>query len=180
MPVPPQFPRICRSRASTLPHRPVVRAACGMRFNFIRRPPKDIDVPSIGFPSRYARSKMLVGVSNPPIVFFFEGIFRRVGIGIPNLPKVLDKLVALLVRPEFEKRLPLGRRNDVGCVLLQPIASAIAYFLGSLLGLLFFFLRIPAVDLRLRRLLWIGLECAEDSYQGRKEYPERNPHESLR
>src|SRR5438132_1535896 len=55
VPPPPGFPRISARRAAALFHRPVVRAARGVRFHFIRRAPHDVHAAAIGLPSRDAR-----------------------------------------------------------------------------------------------------------------------------
>src|SRR4029077_6655863 len=101
MAVSPKLPRVRGCRAAPLPHRPVVGAAGRMRFNFIRRPPQDIDMTTVSFPSRNTGREMFVGVSDAPVMLFLERILRRIGIWIAVPPKSLNKLIAFLIGPEL-------------------------------------------------------------------------------
>ena len=76
---------------------PVPVAAGRMSIDFIGRSPHDVDLAAVRLPARYARSKMLVGVGDPAVVFFFKGVLRRIRVGIAPLPEGLDELLALLV-----------------------------------------------------------------------------------
>ena len=52
---------------------------------------------AVGLPAGLAGGKMLVGVSDAPVVLFAELVLWRVRIGVAAQPEVLDECVALLV-----------------------------------------------------------------------------------
>ena len=56
---------------------------------------------------------MLIGVSDPAIVFFFERVLRRIRIRVAPQPELLDELFALFVGLQSQERTALFRRNDV-------------------------------------------------------------------
>jgi hypothetical protein len=51
MAVAPKLPRIRLRGTAALPHRTVIGAAGGVRFDFVGRAPDDVDVAAIGFPA---------------------------------------------------------------------------------------------------------------------------------
>lgn len=114
MAIAPQFSRIRCGRTASLPHRSVVCAARRVRFNFVRRPPKYVDVAAIGSPAGNAGGKVLVGVCDSAIMLFFVGIFAKIGIRVPHLPEMFDELFAFFIGAEFRKCSTLVRCNDVG------------------------------------------------------------------
>src|SRR5580658_7609135 len=64
---------------------------------------------------------MLVGVSDPAVMLFLEGVFRRVGVRIAALPKRLDELFPLLVGRQMQEGMPLLGRDDIDHILVQPL-----------------------------------------------------------
>src|ERR1700685_2294324 len=63
---------------------------------------------------------MLIGVSDPAIVFFFERVLRRIRIRVAPQPELLDELFAFFVGLQSQERTALFRRNDVNDVFLKP------------------------------------------------------------
>src|ERR1700690_1295418 len=87
---------------------------------------------------------MLVGVGDPSIILFFEGILSRIGVWIAPLPELLDELFALFVGLKMDESAAFFRGNDVNHVFVQPLLIlGIEFFeevfvaLGLLLGRLF-------------------------------------------
>jgi len=68
-----------------------------MRFDLIRRPPNDVNVAAVGFPTGNAGSEMLVGVGKAAIMFFPDRVDERFRVGIAALPEDFFILVTLLV-----------------------------------------------------------------------------------
>ena len=64
---------------------------------------------------------MLVGVSDPAVVLFLEGVFRRIRIGIAPLPEGLDELLALFVGREVQEGVALFGSDDVHHILIEPV-----------------------------------------------------------
>ena len=71
---------------------------------------------------------MLVGVGDPAVILFLEGVHVRAGIGIAACPERLDELLALFVGLQAEEGFSLGGRNDVGD-LVQPLLVGVDEFL---------------------------------------------------
>ena len=124
--VSPEFPWISAGRAAALPHGAVISATSRMRFDFVRRSPKDIDVAAIGLPSGNAGRKTFIGIGDAPIVVFFEGIFSRIRIRIAELPEMFDELFAFLVGTKPEESRALFGTDDIRDFILQPIRIAVA------------------------------------------------------
>jgi len=53
-------------------------------------------------------------------MFFFEVVFKKIGIAVAAKPKLLDKLFAFVVEFQLQKRAALFRRNYVGNIFRQP------------------------------------------------------------
>ena len=121
VPPPPGFPRISARRAAALFHRPVVRAARGVRFHFIRRAPHDVHAAAIGLPSRDAGSIVFVGVSNPAVMLFLKVVLWKVGIAAAPQPELLDELLALFVGIQLQESIALVGRDNVSDVFRQPL-----------------------------------------------------------
>ena len=99
---------------------------------------------------------MLVGVGDAAVVFFLEGVFGGIGIGIAALPELLDELLAFFVGLEMQEGVALFGGDDVDDVFVEPllilgIEFVIQIFVsfGALLGGLFRGL-----------LVWLGLRVA--------------------
>jgi hypothetical protein len=69
---------------------------------------------AVRLPSRLAGCKVLVGVSNAPVVLFAELVLRRIRIRVAPQPEILDEGVALLIVAQVLERLRLFVRDDVG------------------------------------------------------------------
>ena len=65
---------------------------------------------------------MLVGVSDPLVMFFAIFVLVGVRIGIAAQPELLDELLALFVGGELLESRPLLVRDDVGDVLVEPLS----------------------------------------------------------
>ena len=61
---------------------------------------------------------MFIRVSDALVVFLFELVLIRVGIGIATAPKFLDESFSFVVRRQFLKSLTLFVRDDVSDVLV--------------------------------------------------------------
>ena len=120
IPIPPLFPRISRGRAAAFFHRTIVSAARRVRIHFVRRPPNDVNASPVRLPTRNARSVVLVRVRDTPVVLFLKIVIRQIRIAAAPQPELFDKLFALFVRIELQKRRPLVRRNNVDHVLVHP------------------------------------------------------------
>src|SRR5208282_22770 len=119
--VAPIFVRIRRSGPAALIHGPVPVSAGRMGIHFVRGAPHDVDLAPVGFPTRDAGSVVLVGVGDAAIVFLFEGVFRRIGVGITALPERLDELLAFFVCRKVQERAALLGSDDVDHILVQPL-----------------------------------------------------------
>src|SRR5262245_48575041 len=82
VPVSPDFEWECAGRTASLFDGSVVGTAGGMRFNFVRLAIHDVDAATIGLPTGYARSKVLVGVCDALVVRVAEFVIDGVGCGI--------------------------------------------------------------------------------------------------
>src|ERR1017187_6605790 len=81
---------------------------------------------------------MLIGVSNAPVIFLFEFVFRTAGVRIAALPEVFYERLTLVVGGEFLKGSPLFVSNNVGNFLAQPLLVGRLHFHAeSLLAPLF-------------------------------------------
>src|SRR5215471_7860939 len=92
-----------------------------MRIHFVRRSPDDVNAPTIRSPTRNARSKVLVGISDAPVMLFLKVVFWQVWIAATPQPKLLNELLALFASAQLQKRGSLFRRDDVHHVFLQPL-----------------------------------------------------------
>src|ERR1700689_2628835 len=117
MPIAPLLERERRCRAAALGRRPLIVAARGVVFNFIRRSEADVDASAIRLPTGKAGlarcGVMLVGVRNAAIVLCLEFILRRAGRGVAAQPELSDELLALFVVSFSFERLPLLIGDDV-------------------------------------------------------------------
>jgi len=118
---------------------------------------------------------VLVGVGNPPVVFFLERIRLFIRIRVTPQPELLDKLFALFVRRELKKRFPLVGRNDVKDILTKPCLICLAKLGECLLGTLLLFLLgklglrrgcTPLLLRKYRRIEDNGLEKKNDTKTG--------------
>src|SRR5215472_2600340 len=78
---------------------------------------------------------MFVGIGQAAVVLFLEFIYRGLRIGIPDLPEVLDEIVALDVVGEFFESASLLAGDDVGNDLIQPFPISLIVTLRMLLCL---------------------------------------------
>ena len=109
-----------------------------MVFDFVRRAVRDVDAAAVGLPARDARGVVLVGVGDAAVVLFLELVLDGIGRGVAAQPELLDELLALFVglQPLEGRALFIG--DDVGDVLVQPLAVGSLQLLAEL-GLRFFF-----------------------------------------
>ena len=136
--VAPLLERIGGGFAAAFFHGPLVGAAGGMRFDFVRRPVHDVDAAAVGLPAGDARSVMLVGVRDAPVVLFLELVFFGVGRGIAAQPELLDELLALFVGAQALERCPLLVGDDVGDVFVQPLLIRRFQLFAQLFACFFF------------------------------------------
>ena len=68
----PVFEWIGGGFAAAFIRRTLVGAAGGMRLDFVRRAPHDVNPAAIGFPAGNARGVMLVGIGDAAIVLFLK------------------------------------------------------------------------------------------------------------
>ena len=74
MAIPPQLPRIRRSRPAALFCGAVIRASGRMRIDLIGRTPDDVDATAVGLAAGDAGGKVLVGVGETPVMLIPNGI----------------------------------------------------------------------------------------------------------
>ena len=101
---------------------PLVAAAGGMRLDFVGRAEGDVDAAAVGLPAGNARGEALVGVGDAAVVLFLELVLGGVRRGVAAQPELLDELLALFVRLQALEGVPLLVGDDVGDVLVQPLA----------------------------------------------------------
>ena len=95
-----------------------------MGFDLIRLAPNDVDAPPVGFPARNTRREPLVRIRNARVMLFLEFVVYRVGSGIPAKPKLFDELLPLFIRLQGFECGALLVRNDVGHILVEPLAKS--------------------------------------------------------
>src|SRR5438132_183264 len=122
--IPPDLKRKRAGRAAAFFDGTVNCPAGGMRLDFIRLPVNDVDAPAVGLPTRNTRREPLVRIGNTRVMFFFEFVVYRVGRRIPAKPKLFDELLTLLIRLERFECGALLVRDDVGDVLVEPLAKS--------------------------------------------------------
>src|SRR5215510_12480997 len=111
MPVAPFFPRIGARGATAFFGRAIVGAAGGMRFDFVGRTPNDVGAAAIRTPAGNTGGKVLVGVCDAAIVFFFEGVFAGFRGWITAIEESLYELVALFVGAKAKESVALFLGN---------------------------------------------------------------------
>jgi hypothetical protein len=116
----PSFKRVGHDCAAAFDLRPLIGSSCRMGFDIIRFAPLDIGSSSICPPARYVRCKMLVSVSNAPIILFFESIGGNDRIGVFPFPKLFYEAVFLCQILYIEERLSLVHCNNVFDIV-QPL-----------------------------------------------------------
>jgi hypothetical protein len=126
--VAPEFPGIGGGRAAALLGWAIVGAAGGVRLDFVRRAPEDVDVAAIGFPAGDAGGEAFVGVGDAAVVLFAVGVFGGVRVGIAAAPEVFDVLLALFVGGETQEGVVLFFRDDVGDFFAEPSVVGSAFF----------------------------------------------------
>src|SRR6202046_4808704 len=85
----PVLERISGGLSPAFLSRTAVTAAGWMGLHFIGRTPHDVNASAIGFPARYARGVVFVGIRYPTVVFFFECVVGRLSCGFTTLQDVI-------------------------------------------------------------------------------------------
>ena len=119
--------------AAALFRGPLIGAARGVVFDFVRRAVRDVDAAAVGLPAGDARGVVLVGVRDAAVVLFLELVFDGVRGGVAAQPELLDELLALFVGLQALEGRPLFIGDDVGDVFVQPLAVRSLEFLLELL-----------------------------------------------
>ena len=92
-----------------------------MRVDIVRLAERDIHVAAIRLPARLAGGKMLVRVSDAPVMLFAEFVLGRIRIRIAALPERFDERVALLVVAQALEGLQFLIRDDPVDILVHPL-----------------------------------------------------------
>ena len=88
---------------------------------------------------------MLVGVGDAAVVLFLELVFDGVRRGVAAQPELLDELLALVVGLQVLEGGPLLVGDDVGHVLVEPLAVGRLQLLFELGFLRFFCLSVSGL-----------------------------------
>ncbi len=131
--VSPDLKRIGGRGAAALVVRPLIGAARGMRFDFVRRSVGDVDAAAVRLPARLARGEAFGGVGDKAVVLFLELVFHSVRSWIPAQPELLDELLHLLGGLEALERSALLVADDVGGIFTEPFPERPLKFLAELL-----------------------------------------------
>ena len=127
---------------------------------------------------------MLIRVRNPAVVFLFEGVLRRIWVGIPALPEGLDKLLSFFVGLKLQKRTSLLRCDDVNHILVKPfLILGIQFLIEVLQALLLGFRGFALVLVGLLVLLLILIILrgfGEVNWYGADACDQKKPEERLR
>src|ERR1700733_4104357 len=99
-----------------------------MRIDFVSRTVHDVDAAAVAFPARNSSGKMLVGVGDAPVVFFFVFVLFGVRSGVAAQPELLNKVVALFVVGELLKGGSFLVGDNPDYVLVQPLLVGLAEF----------------------------------------------------
>ena len=91
-----------------------------MRLYLIGRPVGYVDAPAVRPPAGNSGSEALVGVSDAPVVFFFEFVLKGIGRGVAAQPELLDKLFPLVRGSERFQACQLFPADDVCDILIKP------------------------------------------------------------
>ena len=97
-----------------------------MRVDFVGLAEHDVDTAAVSSPARHASGKMLVGIGDTLVVFFFEFVLFGIRRRIAALPEGFNEVVALLIIGELLKGSAFFVSNDVGDVLVQPLLVGLA------------------------------------------------------
>src|ERR1700722_15998961 len=93
-----------------------------MRVDLVRWTVSNINHASIRLPARQPRRsyKSIVDIRNPAIMLGFVLVLRRSRRGIPMLPELFDKAIAIGIGLELHEvsALPIG--DDVGDLFREP------------------------------------------------------------
>ena len=85
----------------------------------------DVNAAPIGHPARLSTGKALVGIRDPPVVFFLVLVDGRPQVRVAPAPELLDELLLLLHGAQAVEHVQLFIGDDVDDVLLEPFLVVI-------------------------------------------------------
>src|ERR1700719_1296044 len=128
-----------------------------MRFHFVSRTVHDINPAPVPLPAGNSRCKVLVSISDAPVVLFFVFVLFGIGRGVAALPEGLNKVVAFLIVRELLESRSFLVGDDPDYIFVQSLLVHLGELdleRGLLLFLLLFIgLALKGIDL-IRRLRW--------------------------